>query len=232
MLILFLAIQEYLISKGIPSTGYVRMWNNNLAELLEGKDEIYQLPAIFIEFPTNIEYNQLGNGVQAVDDLRIKLHIVVDFYDAIDGTVSQNLVVLKLAQDIYKAFQEWMPTAVSIATGGFYNAYAGIYRVPVGVMSRRVEYQDTNHPNVYHFVQEYATTWIDLDDNRPIGGVLSVPVLNYELDLITPFDPTILYSVGTYVSYLNGIYKCILNTTVAHEVPTNTTYWLFISATP
>ena len=230
MYILFLAIQDYLISKGLPSTGYIRMWNNNLEYLEKGTDEQYQLPAIFIEFPDEIEYDQLGNGTQTVDDLRIKIHILQDFYDTKTGAMSQNLDVLVLAQSIYTAFQEWMPTTVTIPPTGIYAPYAGTYQVPVGVMSRRKEYQDKDHDNIYHFIQEYSTTWIDTAMNRPVGGVLSVPILLYELDNILAWDNTLLYTVDQYVSYSGFIYQCILNTTVAHEVPTNTTYWKQIQA--
>ena len=230
MYILFLAIQDYLISKGLPSTGYIRMWNNNEEYLQAGTDEQYQLPALFIEFPDEIEYNQLGNGVQTVDDLRVKIHILQDFYDTKTGAMSQNLDVLLMAQNIYLAFQEWMPTTVTIPNTGIYSDYAGTYNVPVGVMSRRKEYEDKDHDNIYHFVQEYSTTWVDKDLVRPVGGVLSVPVLDYNLDLISAWDDTALYLVDAYVSYSGFIYQCILNTTVAHEVPTNTTYWKQIQA--
>lgn len=181
MLVLFLAIQQYLLSK-ITSVQYIRLWNNNLEMLLEGKDEPYQLPVIFVEFPDNIQWMQIGNGCQEAD-IDIKLHIVTQFYDAMDGTVSQDLFALKMAQDVYKAFQDWMPSTVTIPTEGQYAAYAGTYNVPVGVMVRSGDEQDKNHGEVYHFIQTYTTTIVDSDMDRPVGGTLAVPPLNYELDV-------------------------------------------------
>lgn len=233
MLIPFLAIQQYLGTK-FPDVTYIRLWNNNLEKLLAGEDEIYNTvkEAFFIEFPDNIQWDQLGNGVQGVasDDLRIKIHIIQDFYDSQDGSMSQNLEILFLGQQVYQAFQDWMPSTVTIASGGLYNKYAGTYPVPIGVMRRINDYQDKNHPNVYHFIQEYSTSWIDVDMNRPVGGILSTPILDYELDLIPDWIDTELYTVDQYVKYTdNNIYQCILNTTVAHEVPTNTIYWKYIT---
>jgi chitodextrinase len=38
-----------------------------------------------------------------------------------------------------------------------------------------------------------------------------------------------LYLVGDFISYTGGnVYRCILNTTTAHEAPTNTTYWVLV----
>ena len=214
----FLAIQAYLLSKLADyKVEYIRVWNNQIQSILQDDGQLvetFPFPAIFVEFPDEIPYDQIGNGVQTVDPLMIRLHILYDFYDAQDETMGQNLVVLQMAQDMYRAFQDWMP------------------EIPLGVMVRKSEYHDKDHPNVYHFIQEYQTTWIDVAMNRPVGGISSVPVLDYELDIVPVWAAGNLYIAGTYVSYtadgIIGIYQCILNTTVASEPPTNTHYWTFI----
>jgi hypothetical protein len=205
------------------------MWNDNLDELIEGKDDQYQLPAIFIEFDDDIQWMQIGNGCQEAD-INIKLHIVYDFYDAMDGTKGQNLLALQLAQDVYKTIQDWMPSTVTINSGGEYAMWAGTYNVPIGVMVRTGDAQDKSHNNVYHFIQTYTTSIIDSDMDRPVNGTLSTPPLDFELDLIAPWDNTALYVVDNYVSYNNSVdvYKCIQNTTSSHEPPTNTNYWILI----
>lgn len=228
MLVLFLAIQQYLLSK-ITSVTYIRMWNNNLDMLLEGKDEVYQLPAIWVEFPDDIQWQQIGNGCQEAD-IEIRLHMVTQFYDATDGTVSQDLFALKMAQDVYKAFQDWMPSTVTIPSGGMYNAYAGTYNVPIGVMVRSGEQQDKNHPEIYHFIQTYTTTIVDRDMDRPVGGQLSATPLAYNFSLIPAWQTGNLYVVGNQIGYTDGnVYECILNTTTAYEDPTNSTYWNLIN---
>ncbi|HWY10589.1 MAG TPA: hypothetical protein VN026_04640, partial [Bacteroidia bacterium] len=80
--------------------------------------------------------------------------------------------------------------------------------------------------NVYHFIQSYLTTWMDVSRQRPINGI-AAPVLNYELDKVVPWDNLSLYLKYQYVTYQGGIYRCILNTTVAHELPTNSTYFIY-----
>lgn len=181
---LFLAIQQYLLSAlTAQRVNYIRMWNNQLDDLLGGqisdfalKDDVGYTPAILIEFASPMTINQLGNGDQIYDDLIIRVHILHEFYDAQDGTEAQDLDVLSIAQSVFFAFQDWMPNIMTIN---------GIdYQIPVGVMVRCSETQDYNHPDVYHFVQEYKTNWVDSMRNRPVAGKLSVPPLNYELAVI------------------------------------------------
>lgn len=226
MLIPFLALQAY-ISVAMPEIQTIKIWNNNVSKLLEGKDDPYQLPALFIEFPAEIEWDQLGNGVQIVDPLQIAFHLVTDFYDAVDGTKDNNLATLQMADQLRNVLQDWMPTTFTVSPGGEYGAYAGTYVAAFGVFTRSAEVQDVDHSNVYHFIQKYMTTWVDDARNRPVGGIVAGN-LSYELDKVTPWTDMGFYSAQQYVSYQYSIYKCILNTTTAHEPPTNTTYFTFI----
>lgn len=42
-------------------------------------------------------------------------------------------------------------------------------------------------------------------------------------------NTTASYSIGDYVSYIDGnVYRCIMATTSAHELPTNATYWALV----
>ena len=185
---LFNSIQTYLYSQ-LPDITFIRIWNNNVDFLEQGKDEVsYSLPAIFVEFVSPINWKQLGNGVQTVDDLNIKLHLVVDELDAMDGQMSQNLNVLTFAQTVFSKFQDY---------------YAN---VPAGVMTRIGDIQDDNHDNIYHFTATYITTWMDFTMMRPVGGTLSVPVLDYELDIINSIDTYLLLENGNILTQENGNY--------------------------
>ena len=152
---------------------FIRVWNDQVEDLNDGNsvsefalsDELGHTPPVFIEFPDTIDWMQLGNGVQAIDDLRIKIHVLVQLIDSQDETMEQNLDALAIAQTIYEQFDEWMPDNMTI--GGVEQP------IPVGVMNRIGDIQDKNHPAVYHFIQEYSTTWVDSSRSRPIGGRLS-----------------------------------------------------------
>lgn len=172
---LFLAIQQLLISTlTAHNVSYVRIWNNQLERLLIGEisdfalmNETGDTPAILVEFVSPAIIEQLGNGDQIYNPLIIRLHILHQFYDAQDGTQDQDLPILDISEDIYDAFQDWMPN-----------------NVPVGVMVRTSETWDDNHPDVYHFIQEYTTTLVDSRKNRPEGGYLSDPNATLETVII------------------------------------------------
>lgn len=185
MLVLFLALQQYLLQQlEAEGVNYIRLWNNQLNDMVEGTfseaatyNDNHVTPFIFIEFVSPMNISTLGNGNQVYEDLFIKLHLIYDFTDAQDGTMGQDLLVLQFAQAVYVALQDWMPSTVTI-TGNF----AGTYQVPVGSMVRMEEEQDFNHSNLYHFIQTYKTNYVDSSRNRPIGGQLASA--NTTLDLI------------------------------------------------
>lgn len=166
---LFLAIKARALSKlsGNQVT-FVQLWNNqsNLLKATRkdtntGYSDTYNfpMPAIFVEFQNVLPIQQLGNGVQVYDKLIVRLHIIHEFYDAQDGTFEQDLPALQLAEDVYKAFQDWMSDTVA-----------------AGVFTRTGEIQDYNHDNLYHFIQEYQTDYQDFTMNRPVGGQEFGPV--------------------------------------------------------
>ena len=182
MKILFLAMQQYLLALFTEAqvvgqsqwlVNFIRVWNNQYEDMIKGdsvsefalSNEEGHTPPVFIEFPDVIDWMQLGNGVQAVDDLRIKAHVFVQLLDSQDETMEQNLDALAIAQTIFEQFGEWMPGNMTI--GGVDQP------IPVGVMNRIGDIQDKNHPAAYHFIQEYSTTWTDSSRARPINGKLS-----------------------------------------------------------
>lgn len=219
MRLLFLAIQQYLTSAlAAHNVTYIRMWIDQADKIMKGQFEDFPKPAILIEFVNPLQIQQLGNGNRLYEPLNIRVHILHEFYDAEDGTMGQNLPVLTLADAVYQAFQDWMPDKLTIN-----NAE---YQITVGVMQITADNHDPNPSQIYHFQQDYVTTWFDDAKNRPVNGMLSGTV-TYELDVVLPWNDVSLYTVGVYVSYFGSVYKCILNTTVAHELPTNTTYFIF-----
>jgi len=170
---LFLAIQAYLIAAfpniyGYSGSIFVRLWNNQVQLMKDETNEAqmypFPLPAIFIEFLNDNEITQLGNGVQMFDPLTVRLHIVDNEFDSMDGCMEQNLNILTLKQQIYASMQGFEPN----------GAVAFV---------RTQETQDYDHSNVYHFIQDYQTNYVDFTLNRPVNGIAITKVNNV---VITP----------------------------------------------
>jgi hypothetical protein len=208
------------------------VWNNQVQTLLDGKSETFgssteisgqnNLKAILVEFQSPNEIQQLGNGVQCYDPLFIRLHIIHDFYDAQDGTMGQNLDVLDLVNSVFLSMQDWMPDMM--------NINGTLTQIPVGNVVRVSEEQDYDHGNLYHFIQTYKTTWIDNGMLRPVGGSVTAPPISYTLIVTPAWISGNAYVLDDEVTYLGSAYRCILNTTIANELPTNITYWILITA--
>ncbi len=219
MKLLFLAIQQYLLSRlASYDVTYIRTYFDQAAKIAQGNFEDFPRPAILVEFVSPLEIQQLGNGSRLYEPLNIRLHLIHEFYDAQDGTMGQNLDVLAFADAVYFAFQDWMPDKMTINNVE--------YQIPVGVMQIVRDNHDNQATQIYHFMQDYVTTWLDDSKNRPVGGSLSGQV-NFELDYVLIWNNLSVYLAGVYVSYTDGnIYKCILDAP-AGTLPINTTYFIY-----
>lgn len=160
------------------NTAYVRMWNNQADFLLAGRMELFQMPAFFIEFTTASTLGVMaGEGVQLYDPVVVRIHILHWQLDAngnfIDGGFEQNLDVFDTKDKVYKLLQKFKPSKGS-------------------PMNRSSEVQDYNHPGVYHFIQEYLTTWTDELMQEPVGGTQTGPTplgLTMEISTQPSEDP-------------------------------------------
>lgn len=147
---------------------FVQMWNNQLAAWLDEvkdmqfkdletasntKTSMYAVayPAILIEFD-NVHTDQLGAGVMAYNDLIIRVHIIHQQLDAGDGTLEQNLDVYALQDAVYQALQKFRPP-------GCVEFIRGNHQL------------DWNHGNLYHYIVEYGTNFMDTIMVEPIGGI-------------------------------------------------------------
>jgi hypothetical protein len=159
------------------------MWNNQPERLMAGEindfalmDEKGDTPAILVEFVGPSPIEQLGNGNQLYNPFIVRFHILHQFYDAQSGEQDQDLKVLDIAEAIYNAFQEWMPEDVA-----------------VGVMTQTSVNWDYDHPNVYHYIQEYTTTFVDSLKNRPQNGSLSDPNATLQVVRINSLETSTQY---------------------------------------
>jgi hypothetical protein len=149
---------------------FVDVWNNQL-ELAEQQQQYsFPLPASFIEILNVQEPKQLGDGVQLYDQLIVRLHIVHEQLDAGDGTMERNLDVFDLTQKTFKRMQGFEPDKAS-----------AFFRVN--------EERDYYHTNVYHFMQDYKTTYLDDSAQRSTDGfsIKLTPKITTQYNPIKPF---------------------------------------------
>lgn len=149
---------------------FVDVWNNQL-ELAEQQQQYsFLLPAAFIEILNVQEPKQLGDGVQLYDQLIVRLHIVHEQLDAGDGTMERNMDVFDLTQKTFKRMQGFEPDKAS-----------AFFRVN--------EERDYYHTNVYHFTQDYKTTYLDDSAQRSTDGfsINLTPKITTQYNPIKPF---------------------------------------------
>jgi len=146
----------------VPAFNFVQVWNNQLETDGENKMYSFAYPALFVEIVSPGQIIQLGNGVQHYEPLIVRLHILQEFYNATDGNgiLEQDLTIFDLRQIVYEGMQGWEPD----------NCVAWV---------RTGETQDTNHSNVYHFIQEYTTSYVDSTMERPVDGLTKTPPTDY-----------------------------------------------------
>lgn len=156
---------------------YVQMWNNQLAswrdsfknvgddQMVTGNNNTYvpPMPALLIEFD-NLKNTELGAGVQLYEDLVIRIHIVHQMLDANDGTMEQNLEVYALADQVYAALNKFKP--------------AGCVE-----LVRQAHRLDSAHDNMYHYIVEFGTNYVDASQLEPVGGKTAT-INKVQLDLV------------------------------------------------
>jgi hypothetical protein len=168
-------INASVVTNNTPDFAFIHIWNNQL-EKLKSKDEngndYYNInyPALFVEFTAPNEILQLGNGVQLYDPLDIRIHIIHNEIDSMDGNLEQNINVFALKQKVFKALQGFEPSGCCAFT-------------------RVNEEQDYDHNNLYHYIQTYRTNYVDNDMTRPVNGTFVDPPI--DLNISPEFDTSL-----------------------------------------
>lgn len=162
---------------GTPLIKFCQVWNSQTTLEIEGHTYDFEKPAVFVEFISPNTIEQLGNGDQIYNDLIVRLHIVHEFYNAIDGNgiEEQDLTIFDLSGACYQYLNKFEPT----------QAVA---------MVRVNESQQYNHKNVYEYLQDYKTNLVDAIIDEPIGFLLKQPPTNYQGNV----DTEITYSQGPF----------------------------------
>lgn len=130
---------------------FIQLYNNQFA-LLKSGNATFARPAVFVEFIVN-SIMQLGGGIQLYD-LTVRLHICHDFLNG--DNMGEDLDVYDLAEEVYAAMQAFETTGSSAF-------------VRIG------EKDDDDYTNIYHYMMDFGTTYIDATTQQPINSIQTTP---------------------------------------------------------
>lgn len=135
----------------------VRLWNNQITKLKEGMQEVFPMPAFFVEVG-QLNFQNIGQGFRS-GELNFKVHIAHEFYDATDGTFEQDLLVFDLRDKVIGYLSSMTPTSCS----------------PLEATGEGI---DNDHDNIYHYVIEFTCNFTDSiaskeDISNPYANIYS-----------------------------------------------------------
>lgn len=159
---LFLAIKTQLETE-VPEIKHINIWNDQLRNVENGQHYFFDFPAVFVELVTG-ESTQLGKGYQIFDPLGIRIHIVHQQIDTGDGSMERNFDVFDLKKKIYIALNKFQPDGASS-------------------FMRYSDWEDYDHTNLYHAIQEYKCSYIDGDREEPLDSVETTPPTDIQIEL-------------------------------------------------
>ena len=151
---------------------HIDIWNNQIEQMEAQELYTFPVPAVFIELVNTQDVQQLGKGLQIYNDLTIIFHVVHQQLDAGDGFQDRNDEVFDLKQTLYAALDNFEPDGA-------------------GMFARQSETEDKSHTNIYHFLQQYKTNFVDISRQKPIGGVFTTPPTDLEINPVTVVDEII-----------------------------------------
>lgn len=160
---LFLDIQAQLIAE-VPELLHTALYNNQIAYMNreQGVEESFALPAGLIEFVNDNVPRSIGNGVQIYEPLVVRIYTIMQQLDSGTGTQNQNLDIFALKNKVYLALQNW-------------------HTEGSGTFDRTGEKQDYDHNNLYVWIMEFTTSYIDSIAIEPRGRIVKPPTTNLDL---------------------------------------------------
>jgi hypothetical protein len=150
------------IETAATSIKHVRLWNNQVRLSEEGQQIPFQTPACFIDFPL-IQWVQKGKGTQ---DSRFTVRIYVIFESFHTDENEEDLEVFTVRDEVYMALQDFKPT-------------------DAGKLMRITEQTDTNHTNLYTWIIDFETQYLETLAQFPRNSQLAtVEELILDTDLV------------------------------------------------
>lgn len=169
---------------GRQTTPYVRVWNNQLKQLLDsqgGEIESFPLPALFLEILNGTRYETIGQGFRDAD-ITARIHILHEYYNTTtDSTTNgveyeQDLDVFTLRDNLIILLEYFTPSGC-------------------GPMDFIAEDQDYDHPNVYHYITDFVCNFTDSKGSR----------LDTGRNVYTPAIPPLTLTENVDLSLTGGI---------------------------
>ena len=149
-----------------PSIKTVKVFNNQLKNLKDEKQ--FRFPAVFVEIDNVTMKPRPGGKVQDVS-ATIRLHVVNN-----SPTQSDDYLIYDIKDEVQQ----------------YANKYSGDGKFRP--LMRSTEKLDINHDNIYSYVIEYQTGWIDV--TPPVAPASQVTItsvqLAFDLDIDNPIIRT------------------------------------------
>lgn len=140
---------------------FARVWNNQVEYSKTGELQVFQTPAVFLEWMTN-EGGNIGQNYNG-NDVTLRFHLVHVNYNT-EGSFEQDLVVFDLRDTVCALL----------------NRHKYIHLSP---LQKVIEQQEFTHDNIYHYTIDYNTHFVDtIDDAISADLTVSVPPLTIRLD--------------------------------------------------
>jgi hypothetical protein len=152
---------------------YVRMWNNQIERKKGGDGYVYPIPASFIE-PQFSEGMPIGNGATSYEVV-FRILVEIEHYNT-EGAFDEDLTVIDTKDKVHRKLNgAKLPNCT-----------------PLFQSNTILDY---NHDNVYLFVLEYSTHFVDLTGSSidTLTGLYITDTLN---------DPELIINSLLDVTYL------------------------------
>jgi len=143
------------ITSELPQFKTVRIYNNDLQNMDDGKVDSFQYPAIFISFPEAVIYRDYGSGIQNTEEIAIRFHIADKYFKD-----SYILDIFDLKEAVFNKIHKFQPAGCSSFV-------------------RFSEQTDENRGNVYAFIQDYKTKFIN-DSKSFEKGLTEINGIGFE----------------------------------------------------
>lgn len=169
MRVIYEDIRDHILNNmkdGLPVIPHIQVWNNQVEHMNSGDGYSFPLPAIFIEVRVT-GINALNGQYQEQKDLEIVIHYVHEYYHG--ENMEENLDVFDFADTVFALIKGLKPTRCSTLT-------------------RIDEELDTNHTNIYHYQQTFATSYVDIsaepsEIETKVGYTISKTLKEKESDI-------------------------------------------------
>lgn len=123
-----------------PSFNTVAIWNNQIKNMINASNYSFLSPAAFVETRLT-DTDNLSFGI-TTNDINVRIHILDEELDAMDGTLDQNISVFTLRDLVKNKLTGFRPFQTN------YMQYVG-------------EKQDFEHTNCYHYIIDFKARFTD-----------------------------------------------------------------------